>query len=286
MEEFRASSPGVLPQDAEALVGGVALPDGHRRHADPTYAQSTPVDDATALWITDDPVVDTARVWLALAEAFPQTGLWPVVARELDDFSDTVDPPGRPWDSGEFEPANVDLVSGKSAADVLAENWRWNAPDYDDPAERELFAPLRIDAFPGLAAATTSCESDALEAVTLSMGGGRIALVAVTRPADVLARIGWLGPANYVATTMTDYVIGMSAVLRSWEDRFGAYLVALGFDTVTLAVTKPPQSNEETLGVTAEHFAFAPDNIYQGVGNFADYADALADATKWTFWWD
>jgi hypothetical protein len=55
----------------------------------------------------------------------------------------------------------------------------------------------------------------------------------------------------------------VSAVLRSWEDRFGAVLVGLSFGTMTLLVTRPPTSDDEALRVAAEVAALCPDALWQ-----------------------
>ena len=53
----------------------------------------------------------------------------------------------------------------------------------------------------------------------------------------------------------------MSAVLRSWEDRFGAVLVRMGRATLELAVAAPPWEPSECLAVAAEHYAFCDDTL-------------------------
>ena len=58
-----------------------------------------------------------------------------------------------------------------------------------------------------------------------------LGLVPAGRPADVPAAAGWFGMCN-----SWDDVVAMSAVLRSWEDRFGAVLVLMGRATLELAV--------------------------------------------------
>ncbi|MES4831284.1 MULTISPECIES: DUF4253 domain-containing protein [Streptomyces] len=55
-----------------------------------------------------------------------------------------------------------------------------------------------------------------------------------------------------------------SAVVRGWEHRFGARGVAVGFSTLHLGVASPPADEHEALLVAAEHFAFCPDNMWQG----------------------
>jgi hypothetical protein len=109
---------------------------------------------------------------------------------------------------------------------------------------------------------------------------GRLGLVPATRPADVLAAVGWQGPAN----SSTD--LGpLTAVLRSWEDRFDAVVVGVGFDTLTLAVGRPPAGRADALAVAAEHWAVCSD-LSQGLGSVAAQAKAIQGSWLWTFWWD
>jgi Domain of unknown function (DUF4253) len=52
--------------------------------------------------------------------------------------------------------------------------------------------------------------------------------------------------------------------MRSWEDRFGARVIGVGFADLYVSVAAPPATLDEALPVAAEHFAFCPDNIWQG----------------------
>lgn len=47
-------------------------------------------------------------------------------------------------------------------------------------------------------------------------------------------------------------------MVRFWQQRFGARLCALGFDTIGLAVAWPPQTADHAQGVAAEHSRSAP----------------------------
>jgi hypothetical protein len=97
----------------------------------------------------------------------------------------------------------------------------------------------------------------------------------------VLGASQWFGAANYDADP-----VDRSTVLRSWEERFDAYVVGLGFDTLIVAVGHPPLDRRAATGIAAEHLAFCPDNIWQGVGTVREYADTLVKAPLWHFWWD
>ncbi|MEU9441926.1 DUF4253 domain-containing protein [Streptomyces sp. NPDC048304] len=109
-----------------------------------------------------------------------------------------------------------------------------------------------------------------------------LALVPARRSADIPAAIGWTGPVNYESD-----VARICAVLRSWEDRFGIRVVALGLDTLVVSVAAPPATQEDAEVLAAEHFAFCPDNVLQGEETTVrTYAKGLVGRPVWTFWWD
>jgi hypothetical protein len=64
--------------------------------------------------------------------------------------------------------------------------------------------------------------------------------------------------------------------------------VGVGFAELCLSVAAPPMTIDDALPVAAEHFAFCPDNVWQGRHPFtlAGYAERLVGAASWTFWWD
>jgi hypothetical protein len=101
------------------------------------------------------------------------------------------------------------------------------------------------------------------------------------RGADALTAAGWTGPLNYTNDTGQ-----IAAIMRSWEDRFGARVVGVGFADLYVSVAAPPATLGEALRVAAEHFAFCPDNIWQGPGTLTGYASRLAGTRAWEFWWD
>jgi hypothetical protein len=105
--------------------------------------------------------------------------------------------------------------------------------------------------------------------------------VTASRGSDALAVAGWQGAVNYTNDTAE-----LSAVLRSWEDRFGVRVIGAGFAELYLSVAAPPADHAEALRVAAEHFAFCPDNVWQGTSPLTTYANYLIDAPLWSFWWD
>ena len=75
-------------------------------------------------------------------------------------------------------------------------------------------------------------------------------------------------------------------MLRSWELRFDAYVVGLGTDTLVLAVGRPARDLASATAIAAEHFAFCPDNVWQGAGSLDAYAEQILGMPSWSFWWD
>jgi hypothetical protein len=179
-----------------------------------------------------------------------------------------------------LDPGSSSDAGAHDAGSVLAGFWSEAIPADDEDEGLEQLAPFK-KAFPGLAPASQATgDSDAAEHVARELKG-RLGLVAVTRPADALAVLGWAGPANH----FSDMGL-LSRVLRSWEERFGAHLVGVGFDTITLGVERPPRGVQASMRVAAEHFAACPDNIYQGVGSIENYAREIDGQNVWSFWWD
>ena len=246
---FRAT-PGQLPAADVGALAGITLPPGR-------IVVTEEGAGAAVAWISADvlPADQLEELIRALAEVFPHTGLWPLHAEGF--------PKGRldqPWAFGEMD------GPGDEIPDALAVLTCNDDEDLTVPAVTELASPQ-----PG---------TD-LDAGALGIGiDGRLLLVSATRPADVPAALGWWGGTNY-GLSGADF----SAVLRSWEDRFGAVLISIGFDTMAVQVGRRPVSAEQLDALLREHYVFCPDNIDQGLPPEV-LRDGLAEWNFWSFWWD
>ena len=262
-----------LPADGEASVAGVRLPAGRRTGPDDESRRSPP----PALWVTGE-FTDAAGAWRALRERLGGTGLVPLLLSGLRGES------GRPWESGELDPPASGALAGPEVPALLRDWWDRHVPgpEEDEEETAELLAPFSRS-FPGMAPAASVLATPAgLEQAVASLTGPmRIGLAVASRPADTLVSIGWQGAMNYHRTPAP-----LTVVLRSWEDRFGATVMHVGFDTIDLLVERPALSQQAALAVAAEHFAFCMDNIYQGAGSISQYARQLTGSTRWSFWWD
>jgi hypothetical protein len=277
----------LVPADGPVRLGSVQLPDGRQlwdRYFDPSWSDQP--DDGPLLWATNGPVPDAPRVWQVLTGMHPDTGLVPILLAFMGDEHE-----GRPWDEGELD-ARCDLaaVDRLDAASVLAEVWAAQTPSPDqverEPDLADWFAPFGLE-FPGLAPRQDQELSGAeLDAALGWFGPARIGLVPAARPADVLALVGYNGTANGYDTPEL-----LSAVLRSWEDRFGAVLVEVGFAHIRLLARRPPrtlphaQAVAAELGVMCDEFwpIDKPGTAEKAIGGIAE---RILRIPIWSMWLD
>ncbi|GLW99102.1 DUF4253 domain-containing protein [Microtetraspora sp. NBRC 16547] len=273
----------LLPDDGVRRTLEVTPPAGRLVAPDPSMVTPGATDfERPVLWMSSQPV--DGRVWSAFRDQHPRSGLWPLLL--LHDLADGDD--DRPWADGELTPWPVAEIDEHDAAAFVAEEWSGWTEEAD--GDDQVFGLKDLEPFgrecPGLApvAAVTEDPSAVADRFAREMAGrpAHLGLVAAGRGADALTVIGWLGPINRHETPP------LSAMLRSWEERFGVRVVAVGFDTLYLSVAAPPTTPEEALRVAAEHFVFCPDNIQQGDadGTLRSYAERLVGANAWAFWWD
>ena len=269
------------PADGEVRLGPLLLPAGKRIFG---HMAAEPL-----LWATSDPVPDVGQVWLALHDMRQETGLVPIL---LSGVSGSTHPPWRgdqlrPWDTGELEQCPLSEVDQLEPGEVLATSWADSLDlDNDDPDQLEVIAPFSLQ-FPGMAPAQAEELSRAERANALTwFRPARVGLVPARRPADVLALVGFNGTVNRYQTPAQ-----FTAVLRSWEERFGSVLVEVGFDHIRLLVQRPPRTRQAAEAVAAEHWAMCdefwptgpPDYALTTVGEIAAY---IKDAPYWGFWLD
>ncbi|MFH8339109.1 DUF4253 domain-containing protein [Streptomyces sp. AM6-12] len=230
------------------------------------------------LWLADKAAAP--GTWAALGAPAARAGLLPVLV-------ETGGPQGGP---GEWEliPDEMSYPGDHDPEEVLAEYWEGDGEGWESGDMLEPFGPQwpgtaparRFGIDPATCAARAADELAGDERQSV-FPAPRLALVPARRSADIPAAIGWTGPLNH-----ENDVARLCAVLRSWEDRFGIRVVALGFDALLLSVAAPPADRAEAEAVAAEHFAFCPDNITQGTGSLHAYAKELIGETTWFFWWD
>ncbi|MFE7528449.1 DUF4253 domain-containing protein [Kitasatospora sp. NPDC057542] len=243
---------------------------------------------APALWVSDGPAPE--GVWQRLHRDHPRSGLWPLLVEPGDDVPvldgrDLGLEPGEPGEPG--EPA----LDGYDPAALLREWWEkavlW-CPSGDPQDRAELLAELAPfgDTWPGPAPAAAprrdpqECADRLARQLLRARPGLRIGLVRADGGAEALAACGWNGTNGHGDSGE------IAAVLRSWQQRFGARVVQVGTASLELSVAAPPVGPGEALLVAAEHVAFCPDSLSQHGEGLADYAEELVGTGNWGFWWD
>lgn len=212
-----------LPRPGAQRLAGVRLPPGRV------------AGDGLLLWVSDHTVADPFELARRLAAVYPRTGLWPLLWPHWDKAASYMD--------GE---SGLGGISHINVERFLASSW----------------AQLRqgLGGFPGLAAATTARRdvnpfvilgrNQALLASSVP-GPYQLLLIPARRPGDTISAVGYgiAGPTNGA----------YSAVARSWESRFGAYLVMLTPDgREVFAVTSPPRDPSQVRRLAAEILAVTP----------------------------
>jgi hypothetical protein len=230
--------------------------------AEPPYGAG-----GTCAWLTADRGAESFTTWHRWARGFDESGLWPLLIT-----THWQRPFGLSGPSPVPEPTSVFLANWEGIRLVSKDG-----------------TPLPHPPWPGLAAPSGAPDGDMvlLPGFSDHRASADLLLVPATRPADAMAQLGWFGACNWSLTGAD-----IAAVLRTWEDRFGAYLVSIGVAEFDLVVTRPPTTDEQCLLLADEHYAFCPDNfspqIYAEPVSYTreEYAEQLRGARRWHFWWD
>lgn len=260
-----------LPQDGELRLGQVNLPVGRRIGSFGDARED-------AIWATTQAVPNAGRTWLALSDAHPRTGVVPILLNPTEEFQGFYeDPPSI---------AELDQIDITGLLRMMWNDKFQHDEAYSDgPRLMQQRAPFSRD-FPGLASREdTPLSPDHLDAALSSLPPARIGLIPASRPADAIAVIGWspFDPRYYPLPNS----VWIAAVLRSWEDRFGAQLLTVGHGAkIQLLVKRPPRDHNAAQHLAAEHVVFCDECAGRGLRDISDISDAIINAPIWTFWWD
>lgn len=191
------------------------------------------------MWSSDRPVRNAVALARRLASAFSRTGLWPVLWLDQDDPSNYMD-----------GALGVDGIAHVNVARFLASRW----------AALRRTGPPFVGGFPGLASGPARRRAEnpfstfaryRSQIGRVDSGAYSLLLIPCRRPADAISVVGFelSGPTDG----------SWSALLRSWEDRFGAYLVMLTpAGRTVFAVNSPPHDDSDARQLAAEILASTP----------------------------
>jgi hypothetical protein len=275
----------------DALPAG--LPPGRLVTPDPRF--SLQWSGGPVCWASQEPLPDASQQWARLQAIQDHTGLRPILF----------------WPNDAREPCHPSQIDALDAETILLREWhtmvRWREQGLFDPEQhRAMLADIPEDVdvdipydagppfatWPGLAPPGTAGRDPEVVArevlgrnllprmLTFTQTDLYLGLVPAAHSADIPALIGWSGPANAL------WVAELSAVLRSWEQRFGARVVAL-LDELYVSVAAPPLRWGHAEHLTLEHLLVCSDNLQNMVcPTFRGYVDRILGADLWSFWWD
>jgi hypothetical protein len=250
---------------------------GRQITPDPKWARTDVPVTEPVLWITEDLLEDeeAGRLWADLLTRHSETGLWPLLLGNAGDHA-------TPWHTGNLAPVPPSWADEVNVDEWLARGWEEAFGNY----LAEELAPF--DAWPGPApAGDPGPEPDrrAIELATSPSGirslltgtehSPFLGLVQARDSAEAIIASGWSSAAGGEKAT---------AVLRTWQERFGVRLCSIGPDTLNVTVAWPPRTLAHARHVAAEHYAFCPD--LRQDNDFEEYAAKVVDAPVWSFWWD
>lgn len=283
-------------RDASGLAGGCAvsatvygatmpfaLPDGL------PPGRFLPLGSAP-VWVSDDFPQDIDRLWPRLLSEQGAGGPVPFLC-PLEAIG---------------KPLRLDQVDGVRLEEVLAADFAeyrrrrlpyWTDRTPDPAPEDEDTEPWPHDPgppfeqWPGLAPrmpatsggptpeeAAASLVARLIDTGPFGLEDCRLVLVPAVRGSDALALTGWSAEAPLPL---------LCALLRSWEDRFGAQVVAVTGGELHVSVARPPAAAEHADLLALEHVLSTADNIVDDPPTpFPEYATDLVGRTSWSFWWD
>jgi hypothetical protein len=238
------------------------------------------------------PLRQAASLWQNLRDRHPETGLWPFLSHfsPADWAKWCADAPG-----GQQRLTNAMKRPGLDVIDELIAAHRASVHEYQPPLSDEL-ADYKLELFDvGETPRLLESEPQARpwDKHGEIAGQGRDlslwwlcltpAQAAFEVPALLYAPLAndWMASAVHPELTAEDHV----AVLRSWQERFGAEIRYLDPVGLGLVVTNPPTDPPEVARVAVEQYAYC-DDLDQFIGEPWLIAQQQVPAANWYFWWD
>jgi hypothetical protein len=205
--------------------------------------------------------------WRRLRAAHAQTGLWPfLVGPDLRD-EDRQAISELWYDAAtEHDPTAVTRGLALDVEAFLSQQ----------TAELEISDPATLTVDPAALAA-----ADQEPQFSFSSRDTVIGLIPARHGWEVPGLLSWQGAVNYDLDGAHHV-----AVLRHWQQRYGAELVTLTRDYIELLVARPPRDPATTVQVAVELLGYCPDLDVQGTGMVAVLANELVPHRRWSLWWD
>lgn len=76
------------------------------------------------------------------------------------------------------------------------------------------------------------------------------------------------------------------AIAKYWFDKYGAYPIAIGSDTIQFKVENPIKKEEDLNELAMEQYLYCGDIVWQGVETMNNLKSSLSNSNVWYFWWE
>ncbi len=204
--------------------------------------------------------------WEAARSVFDKTGYWPVISDDLLGLLEF-------WELSAIESENL------TTADIVRMSEDIDASDWLQIQYQENLSAYKIQ------------EGDWPSNLKANLNGFdllqtdkelAVLLCPTLEPWQVSAALRWGDSNDAIAPHYH------TAVHKKWHTQFGAELVCANTSTIEMKISKPPETDEETMAIAKEHFAYCPDLVTQkgAPRTIFSFAPELYRCRHWAFWWD
>jgi len=76
------------------------------------------------------------------------------------------------------------------------------------------------------------------------------------------------------------------AIMRRWNEQYGAEIVSMSGDVIECHVKRPPATKADAITLAWEQYWYCTDIVEQGVETISNLAATLLNHEYWYFWWD
>ncbi|WP_225801409.1 DUF4253 domain-containing protein [Streptomyces sp. NK15101] len=232
-------------------------------------------------------------VWETGRRRHGETGWWPYVTSASPERVAEYHA-RRGCDAAEWERAVGEAVCqdhDARAASVVVSVFRWSTQglpfdDEDFQSWRDDYDPDRLAPLlgPAVVGPRLGVPRWAIGSSAISSGMRWINLVAARGGYEVPVLLphlysnpNWFGHGDRCLTPLDD-----AALLRRWQEQWGAQLFFATGPYLELVVDRPPLDPQGAAQATTELFAYCDDTVQNLVGT----GDGMARSTMWSLWWD
>ena len=75
-------------------------------------------------------------------------------------------------------------------------------------------------------------------------------------------------------------------ILKYWNNKYGAEVLAITYDTLECLISHPPQTREQALELSKEQYIYSGIETIENLSDIVSQAAGIVNNTTWYFWWD